>query len=173
MHDDWCMRCLRDVHACMCSCMTQWMHGMLHRCMHAWRSHTWRACVQWRCDACMHDAIMPRGRFNNLVYWAPLTQSQRRCMQLSWLLFLWHMLDDATEGLAKHNFLGCNDQSATTSMGKPVCSAALVPNALLQRDEGLGKHCAVDRASQNIAWHPLGTRTGALWGVARHNHKRK
>ena len=29
-------------------------------------------------------------------------------MQLSWLLFLWHMPDDATEGVAKHSFLGCN-----------------------------------------------------------------
>ena len=36
----------------------------------------------------------------------PLTQSQRRCMQLSWL-FLWHI----PEGVAKQSFLDCNHQS--------------------------------------------------------------
>ena len=32
-------------------------------------------------------------------------------MQLSLLLFLWHMPDDATEGVAEHSFLCCNHQS--------------------------------------------------------------
>ena len=33
------------------------------------------------------------------------------------------------------------------------CSTGLVPNVLLWRDEGSGKPCAVDRASQNIGIH--------------------
>ena len=85
-------------------------------------------------------------------------------MQLSWLLFLWHLPDDTTEGVAKHSFLGCNHQSTCMSQEQPLCSPALVwyplPNVLRRRDEGSGKPCAVDRVSEY--WHPLGTRTRDL-----------
>ena len=37
----------------------------------------------------MYDTLIER----------PLTQSQRRCMQLSWLSFLWHIPDDKTINL--------------------------------------------------------------------------
>ena len=58
-------------------------------------------------------------------------------------LFLWHMPDDATEGVAD---LGCNHQSICMPQLQPLCFAALVPNVLPRRDEGLGKPCAVIEA---------------------------
>ena len=74
------------------------------------------------------------------------------------------MQDDATEGVAEHSFLGCNHQS--TCVPQPLCSAALVPNLLLRRDEGSGNPSAVNPASEY--WHSLGTLTRDLvwwqWG---------
>ena len=64
----------------------------------------------------------------------PLTQSQRRCMQLSWL-FLWHM----PEGVAEHSFLRLQPSGKLHIQLKPLCSAVLVPNVLPRRDEGSGK----------------------------------
>ena len=48
----------------------------------------------------------------------------------------------ATEGVAKHSFLGCSRQSTCMPQLQPLCSAALVPNVLPRRDEGSGKSCA-------------------------------
>ena len=57
------------------------------------------------------------------------------------------MWDDATEGVAKHSFLGYNHQSTCMSQLQPLCSDALIPNVLPQWDEVSDKPYAVDRAS--------------------------
>ena len=64
----------------------------------------------------------------------PLTQSQRRCMQLSWLYFCgiyarkcgWTQLFKLQPSVNLHAQL------------QPLCSAAVVPNLPPRRDEGLG-----------------------------------
>ena len=82
----------------------------------------------------------------------PLTQlnpvTQRRYMQSSWLLFLWYMPDDATEGVTVHSFFIRLQPSVNRhAQLQPLCSAALVPNVLPRGNEGLDKPCAVIEAS--------------------------
>ena len=69
-------------------------------------------------------------------------------------LFLWHMPDDTTEGLAEHS----SRLQPSINLHAPV-TAALVPNVLARRDEGLGKPCIVIEAS--VYWPPLRIRTWA------------
>ena len=49
---------------------------------------------------------------------------------------MWHMIDDATEGVAEHSLLGCNHQSICMLQLQSLCLAVLVPNVLPRRDEG-------------------------------------
>ena len=60
-------------------------------------------------------------------------------------LFLWHMPDDATEGVAEHKSR-LQSQSICMPLLQLLCSAALVPNVLPRRDESSGKPCAVIKA---------------------------
>ena len=62
---------------------------------------------------------------------------------------MWYMPDDATEGVVEHCFSDCNLHAQL----QPLCSAALVPNVLPRRDEGLGKPCAMIEASYYINPH--------------------
>ena len=58
---------------------------------------------------------------------------------------MWHMPDDATEGVAKYS----SRLQPSIYLHAPVtalCSAALVPNVLPQRDEGSCDSCAVIEA---------------------------
>ena len=70
---------------------------------------------------------------------------------------MWHMPDDATEGVAEHCsglqpsinfFYSLNNGLVNSCMPQlhHLCSAALVPNVLPQRDEGSGRPCAVIEA---------------------------
>ena len=49
-------------------------------------------------------------------------------------------------GQTQHKAATINDQSICMPHLQPLCSAALVPNVLPQRDEGSGKPCAVIEA---------------------------
>ena len=61
-----------------------------------------------------------------------------RVVQLNWLHFCGMPLK-----VWPNTALGCNHQSICMPELQPLCSAALVPNVLPRRDEGLGKPCAV------------------------------
>ena len=53
----------------------------------------------------------------------------------------------------KNSFLGCNHQSTCMPQLQPLCSAAMVSNVLLRRDEGLSGPCAVDQfISECCSW---------------------
>ena len=56
------------------------------------------------------------------------------------------MPDDIPLKVWPNTALDCNHQSVCMPQLQPLCSAALVPNVLPQRDEGSGKPCAVIEA---------------------------
>ena len=61
---------------------------------------------------------------------------------------MWHMPDDATEGVAEHSSRLQPSINLHAHL-HPSCSAALVPNVLPRtpwRDEGSDKPCAVIKA---------------------------
>ena len=108
-----------------------------------------------------------------------LTQSQRRCMQLSWRYFC---------GICqimplKPNMVFRLQPSVNLHVQlQPSCSAALVPNVLPRREEGLGKPWAVIsirlvvKPERGLAMYFLLILTISLggggsiqaWGVERH-----
>ena len=68
-----------------------------------------------------------------------------RVMQLSWLYFC-GICQMMPLKVWPNTALSCNHQSICMPQLQPLCSAALVPNVLPRRDEGLGKPCAVIEA---------------------------
>ena len=74
-----------------------------------------------------------------------LWQGSRLSHAIELTLFLWHMPDEATEGVAE-NSSRLQPSINLHAQLEPLCSAALVPNVLPRRDEGSGKPCAVIEA---------------------------
>ena len=73
----------------------------------------------------------------------PLTQSQRRCMQLSWFYFCGICL---SWRCGRTPLFRLQPSVNLHAQLQPLCSAALVPNVLSRRDEGSGELCAMIEA---------------------------
>ena len=68
-----------------------------------------------------------------------MARSSRQSHAIELTLFLWHMPDDAAEGVAEHS--SRLQPSVNLHAPQLLCSAALVPNVLPRRDEGSDNPC--------------------------------